>query len=93
MGYRIVYGKDPVVRRERRSLRLRVMTAACMLLFAALVRLAWPAGAAVLGQVLLPREQTAAAFSEMVAQVSGGEGLGAAVTAFCRTVVMDGLSG
>ena len=93
MGYRIVYGKDPPVRRGRSSLRLRVMTAGCMLLFAALVRLAWPAGREVLGQVLLPREETAAAFSEMVSQVTGGGDFGEAVTAFCKTVVESGMPG
>ena len=93
MGYRIVYGKDPPVSRGRSSLRLRVMTAGCMLLFAMVVRLAWPAGRGVLGQVLLPREETAAAFSEMVDQVAGGETLGAAVTAFCRSVVESGMPG
>ena len=93
MGYRIVYGKDPVIRPRGSSLRLRVMTAGCMLLFAALVRLAWPAGRAVLGEVLLPRAETAAAFSELVDQVSGGDPLGEAVTAFCRSVVESGLSG
>ena len=90
MGYRIVYGKDPVVRRRGGSLRLRVMTAAWMLLFAGLVRMAWPAGREVLAQVLLPRAETAAAFSEMVTAVSGGEPFGDAVTAFCRSVVADG---
>lgn len=92
MGYRIVYGRDPVVRREGSSLRLRVMTAVCLLLFASLARLGWPAGREMLGRVLLPREETAAAFSEMVSRVTGGEPLGEAVTAFCQTVVRGGLS-
>ena len=90
MGYRIVYGKDPVVKRRGGSLRLRALTAAWMLLFAGLVRLAWPAGREALAQVLLPQEQTAAAFSQMVTAVSGGEPFGEAVTAFCRSVVANG---
>ena len=88
MGYRIVYGKDPVVRRG--SFRLRVMTAGWMLLFAVLVRRAWPAGREILAQVMLPRAETAAAFSEMVCAVEGGEAFGEAVTAFCRAVVSNG---
>lgn len=90
MGYRIVYGADPVVRRG--SFRLRVMMAGWMLLFAVLVRLAWPAGREVLAQVLLPRAETAAAFSEMVAAVNSGEALGEAMTAFCTAVVSGGMA-
>ena len=90
MGYRIVYGKDPVIKGSGGSLRLRALTAAWMLLFAGMVRLAWPAGREVLSQVLVPREETVAAFSEMVTAVEGGEAFGEAVTAFCRSVVSGG---
>ena len=92
MGYRIVYGQDPVIKRKGGSLRLRGMTAAWMLLFAALVRLSWPAGREVLAEVLLPRAETAAAFSEMVAAVTGGESFAEAVTVFCRSVVSNGMA-
>ena len=90
MGYRIVYGQDPVIKRKGGS--LRGMTAAWMLLFAALVRLSWPAGREVLAEVLLPRAETAAAFSEMVAAVTGGESFAEAVTVFCRSVVSNGMA-
>ena len=90
MGYRIVYGKDPVCRNAAGTGRLRVMTAAAMLLFVVLVRCAWPEGREILRDVLIPEERMIAAFSDMVAQVDNGQGIGEAVTAFCRTVVEHG---
>lgn len=90
MGYRIVYGKDPVCRTAVETGRLRVMTAAAMLLFVVLVRCAWPEGREILQEVLIPEDRMVAAFSDMVAQVDNGNGIGEAVTAFCRTVVEHG---
>ena len=87
MGYRIVYGKDPVCRTAPGKGRLRMMTAAAMLVFVLLVRCAWPQGRDTLRKVLLPEEQMVTAFEEMVDCVHSGEEIGEAVVAFCRTVV------
>lgn len=84
MGYRIVYGGEPPTGRKS---RLRLWTAVCLLVFVTAVRLAWPEGTEQLRQVLVPGEETAAAFSEMVENVGAGQGMGEALTAFCRTVV------
>ena len=84
MGYRIVYGEEPTIGRKS---RLGLWTAAFMLIFVTAVRLAWPAGAEQLRAVLEPKGETVVAFSEMVANVGAGQGMGEAVTAFCRSVV------
>ena len=89
MGYRIVYGEEPTLRRKS---RLGLWTAAFLLFFVTAVRLAWPSGAEQLRTVLEPGGETVAAFSEMVANVGAGQGMGEAVTVFCRTVVENGVS-
>ena len=90
MGYRIVYGEEP---RSRRKSRLGLWTAAFLLIFVMAVRLAWPAGAEQLRAVLEPKGETVVAFSEMVANVGAGQGMGEAVTAFCRSVVTSAQPG
>ena len=90
MGYRIVYGRDPVCRPTVGTGRLRAMTAAAMLVFVALVRCAWPEGREILQEFLIPKEGMVTAFSNMVDQVDNGQGFSEAVTAFCRTVVEHG---
>ena len=90
MGYRIVYGEEPTVRRKS---RLGLWTAAFLLVFVGFVRLTWPEGTEQLRTVLEPRGDTAAAFSEMVENVSAGQGMGEAVTAFCRSVVSSAQPG
>lgn len=84
MGYRIVYGGEPQFRQKS---RLRLWTAVCLLIFVTAVRLAWPEGTEYLRQVLVPGEETALAFAEMVEHVGAGQGMGEALTVFCRTVV------
>ena len=86
MGYRIVYGADPFVKKRERS-HLAVLTAGFALAFVILVRCFWPQGTAVLRQVLLPGDM--AAFQQMTAQIQAGEPIGDAVTAFCRGIVEE----
>ena len=88
MGYRIVYG--PELPRRRKG-HLRLWTAVFLLAFVTTVRLTWPVGTAHLQKVLKPAEQTVQAFSQMVEEVENGQGMGEAVTAFCRTVVAHGM--
>ena len=84
MGYKIVYGEELNLRRKS---RLGIWTAVFLLIFVTAVRLAWPEGADQLRAVLEPKGETVVAFSEMVANVGAGQGMGEAVTAFCRSVV------
>ena len=90
MGYKIVYGEEPT--RPRKS-RLGIWTAAFLLIFVTAVRLAWPAGTEQLRTVLEPKGETVEAFSRMVANVGAGQGMGEAVTAFCRSVVTSAQPG
>ena len=90
MGYRIVYGEEPTLRRKS---RLGLWTAVFLLIFVTAVRLAWPEGAEQLRTVLEPRGETVEAFSQMVANVGAGQGMGEAVTAFCRSVVTSAQQG
>ena len=84
MGYRIVYGEESVM--SRRS-SLRLWTAVFLLAFVVSVRLTWPQGTEYLKNVLKPADQTVQAFAQMVDGVENGQGMGEAVTAFCRSVV------
>ena len=88
MGYRIVYGPELPV---RKSSRLGLWTAVFLLVFVTAVRLVWPMGTEYLREVLKPGEETVQAFAQMVKKVENGQGMGEAVTAFCRTVVANGL--
>ena len=90
MGYKIVYGDEPVVSRKN---RLGLWTAVFLMVFVAFVRLTWPEGTETLRNVLEPRGETAAAFSQMVENVGAGQGMGEAVTAFCRSVVSSAQPG
>ena len=90
MGYKIVYGEEPT--RPRKS-RLGLWTAVFLLVFVTAVRLAWPAGTEQLRTILEPKGETVEAFSQMVANVGAGQGVGEAVTAFCRSVVTSAQSG
>ena len=90
MGYKIVYGEEPTLRRKS---RLGLWTAAFLLVFVTAVRLAWPAGTEQLRTILEPKGETAEALSQMVANVGAGQGMGEAVTAFCRSVVSSAQPG
>ena len=90
MGYRIVYGEEPA---KGKKSRLGLWTAAFLLVFVTAVRLAWPAGTEQLRTILEPKGETVEAFSQMVANVGAGQGMGEAVTAFCRSVVSNAQTG
>lgn len=86
MGYRIVYGEDPFVKKNKSH--LRAWTAGFALAFVILVRTFWPQGTAVLVQVLLPRSN---GIEQLTEQIRAGEPVGDAVTAFCRELVEEAL--
>lgn len=86
MGYRIVYGEDPFVKKSKSH--LRAWTAGFALAFVILVRTFWPQGTAVLAQVLLPRSN---GIEQLTAQIRAGEPVGDVVTAFCRELVEEAL--
>ena len=91
MSYRIVYGPDvPAVRENRiNPLRLQLWTAVFAVAFVLLVRQVWPEGRTVLQRILLPGEPgiTEAALIGMVEGLQAGEGVGEALTAFCRQII------
>ena len=88
MGYRIVYGPEFPARRRS---RLGLWTAVFLLVFVTAVRLTWPVGTEYLRGILKPGEQTVQAFARMVEEVENGQGMGEAVTTFCRSVVANGM--
>lgn len=93
MGYRVVYGAMPPVKRRKSKLRLQALTAAFLLAFALTVRQAWPEGQEMLRRFLLPGEPTVTeeAFRNMISDLQGGEPLADAVTAFCAQIVEYGI--
>jgi len=94
MGYRIVYGPEVgEVRSDgKHDQRIRVMTAAFLLLSCLLTRLLWPEGAQMLRDALLPGQPsvTEQAFSILAEQLRAGEPVGEAVESFCRFVIVHG---
>lgn len=94
MGYRVVYGPMPKMakKQERKPLRLQMLTATFLLLFAWTVRQAWPEGREVLRQYLLPGEPTVTeeAFRNMLEDLRQGEPVLDAVSAFCAEIVEHG---
>lgn len=90
MAYRIEYGPPfQPPQKKRSTTRLRIMTAACLLLFVLLVRQAWPEGTEKLRQFLLPGEPTVTqeAFYSMIEGIQDGVPMGDALTAFCQQIV------
>lgn len=94
MAYRIIYGEDPVITKQRRSrpLRLQTMTAVFFLLFALLVSFTWSEGTEKLREYLIPGERsvTQAAFQTFVEDLQEGEPVGDALTTFCRDIISHG---
>lgn len=88
MGYRIVYGDDPIEKAQRKS-PLRSMTAGFALALVVLVRIFWPEGTAVLQEVLLPGED--AAFIQLREDIQAGEPIADAVTVFCQQIVREAI--
>lgn len=92
MGYKIIYSGEPVMKKPRNSnIRLRTLTALCLLVFALTVRLTWREGTEKLKQFLLPTELTVAeaAFSEMVSGIQHGADIPDAIRTFCITVLNE----
>ncbi|MBO4938292.1 MAG: hypothetical protein J6C98_04740 [Oscillospiraceae bacterium] len=90
MAYRIDYGPQGIEHRGsgKGILRIQIMTAAFLLLFILAVRHQWPDGAKKMRECLLPGgEVHEAAFTEFVAEISGGEPVGQALTVFCRKII------
>ena len=91
LGYRIEYEMSgPVVHRDQDSRGNRfLLTAAFFLLFCGISSACWPGKWQTVTDYLIPGDPavTQAAFSEMTAQLYGGESWEDAVVAFCREVV------
>lgn len=93
MAYRISYVPDVPEQYQKppmgSPLRLQVMTAACLVLFALLVGRLFPAGLEVLRGCLLPDSQgiTQQALDGFVADMRHGEAVGDALFAFCEKVI------
>ena len=93
MGYRVIYGQHAgaINKPKHNYLRLRTLTAACLLFFALLVRTRWETGADRLRDAFLPGELSAVqqAFSELVEDLRAGEGVQEAMTAFCMEILRE----
>lgn len=91
MGYRIVYGEEPVrwQNRKLRAGRVAACTAVCLMLFGTLTVKFWPEGAEVLQEALLPGDAavTRQALENMADNLKAGEAIGDAVVVFCREIV------
>ena len=92
MSYRIEYGSaipDRYVIRNN-FLRLRSMTAICLLLFSLTVRHFFPEGTEKLRQLLLPGELsvTQEAVETFMGDIRNGEDFTDSLTAFCEYIVI-----
>ena len=94
MSYRIEYGGAIPMKyiRTRNGDFLRIMTAACLILFALAVGRFWPRGRQVLREFFLPREPTVTeqAFSGLVHDLVQGKNLEEAMTVFCQQIIDNG---
>ena len=86
MGYRIVYGKQEKWKFPKKKTLLLVFAAMAM------VVMLWPAGRNALREWMLPgdTEVTSQALQGLAADLSDGESLGDAVTAFCKEIIQGG---
>lgn len=91
MPYRIIYGPTvpPPVQKQDNHSRLRLLTAAWLMVFAILVRVFFPAGCTQLRTLLLPDPQniTQAALGGFMTDLRSGEQLGNALYAFCEHII------
>lgn len=92
MAYRIEYGPlipEKYLKKRSGSLRLKVMTAVCLLVFSLIVKTWFPSGTQKLQQFLLPGTPsvTQQALDELVIRVRFGDPLDEAFTAFCRHII------
>ena len=92
MSYRIEYGPAIPSRYVTRNsfLRLRSMTAACLLLFCLTVRHVFPEGSEKLRQILLPGEPsvTQQAVETFMSNIRNGEDFTDSLTTFCEYIVI-----
>jgi len=86
MGYRIVYGKQ-----EKKIIPLKRIGAIAAGIAVSAVLL-WPASRSAVTEILLPGDEeiTAKALQTMVEDLGEGNGIGEAVTAFCREIIAGG---
>ena len=91
MTYRIEYGPPIPVQYQKKKnpQRLRVMTAAWLLVFALLVKAFFPAGSQALRQLLLPGipSVTQQALDKLVTDIRDGDPLNDAFMAFCQHII------
>ena len=91
MAYRITYGPPVPARYQKRDKpsRLRLLTAAWLMVFVLLVRLLFPAGVTQLRTYLLPDPQniTQTALGAFMSDLRGGEALDDALFAFCKLII------
>lgn len=90
MGYRIEY-EPSYGPRKRRTPKLAVLTALCMLLFLLLVNTFWIQGKQALRELLLPGDAavTASALEDLVRDLREGEKLSFALESFCKKVIEE----
>ena len=93
MSYRIEYGTTivPQQTQNKEPIRLRVMTAAFLLLFTLCVRQFFPSGTEKLRSCLLPERLTSTqqALDYLMGDLRHGEPLGQALTAFCASIIFN----
>ena len=91
MSYRITYGPPAALacQQQDRPSRLRLLTAAWLIVFVLLVRTFFPAGCAQLRVLLLPDPQsiTQATLSSFMSSLRNGEQFGDALYAFCEEII------
>lgn len=87
MGYKIIYGKDPV--KKHSFTRLQGLICGFFLLFSLAVRLFWPAGSQVLRDLFVTDQlsQGAQAAVAMVEDLQQGESVSDAVSVFCQEIL------
>lgn len=93
MGYIIEYDiqKDSRKNTDTTWLRLRVLTAAFLLMGCMAARTMWQEGCEQLRSLLLPGEPTVTetAFLQMMDRLHYGEPVGECITTFCKTIVAN----
>lgn len=91
MPYRITYGPAivPHGHNQDKPSRLRLLTAAWLMVFSLLVRTFFPAGCAQLRTMLLPDPQniTQEALGCFMSELRNGEQFGDALYVFCKEII------
>lgn len=91
MPYRVTYGPPitPAAQKKDNFSRIRTLTASCLVVFAILVRLFFPAGCAQLRTILLPdpEDVSQAALDVFMDDLRNGGKLSDALYTFCAHIV------